>query len=113
MTKKNGTLQISKNSHLGEKTYLYGYGNKFNIDLAKNIKNKISNKDHYKLSLNDNKFNFEDIEMKVGQALVFSQFLVHRSGENKSDNIRFSVQLRYTDLADKEYAKNNYFLFLR
>ena len=113
VTKKNGTLQISKQSHKGEKIYLYGWGNKFNIDIAKNIKNKISNNDHYKLSLNDNKFNFEDIEMKVGQALVFSQFLVHKSGQNKSDSIRFSVQLRYTDLADKEYAKNNYFLFSR
>ena len=34
-------------------------------------------------------------------------------GKNTSDGIRFSVQLRYTDLSDKDYARRNYFLFFK
>jgi hypothetical protein len=47
--------------------------------------------------------------MKLGEALVFSQFMVHRSGENRSDNIRFSLQLRINDLDDDEWAKRKFF----
>jgi phytanoyl-CoA hydroxylase len=113
VTKENGAIQIARSSHKNFKTYLYGKNNKFNIDIGKNVKKKIIDKNHYKLSLDDKKFNFESIKLKFGQVLIFSQFLVHKSGENTSNRIRFSVQLRYTDLSDKDYAKRNYFLFLR
>lgn len=113
VTKNNGALQISKRSHLGLKNYLYGRKNKFNIDLEKNVRKKVLKKDHYDLSLDDKKFNFESIDINIGEALVFSQFLVHKSGLNNSNNIRFTIQLRFTDLADREYAKSNYFLFFR
>ncbi len=36
--------------------------------------------------------------------LVFDQKLVHESGINRSSNIRFSVQIRYSNLEDAEYA---------
>ena len=113
VSQNNGALKVSRGSHLGYKNYLYGKNGKFNVNLEKNIRKKILNKNHYDLSLNDKEFNFETVNMKSGQALVFSQFLVHKSGYNKSNKVRFSVQLRFTDLADQDYAKSNYFLFLR
>ena len=58
-------------------------------------------------SINDSKFT--SITMKLGDALVFSQFLVHRSGKNRSDDIRFSLQLRINDLEDDEWAKRKFF----
>lgn len=36
------------------------------------------------------------VEMKRGDALVFSSFLVHSSNLNISDQIRYSIQLRYS-----------------
>ena len=58
-------------------------------------------------SINDSEFT--SITMKLGEALVFSQFMVHRSGENRSDDIRFSLQLRINDLDDDEWAKRKFF----
>ena len=58
-------------------------------------------------SINDSKFT--SITMKLGDALVFSQFLVHRSGKNRSSDIRFSLQLRINDLNDDEWAKRKFF----
>ena len=55
-----------------------------------------------------NSFRLEDVELKLGQALIFSEFLVHTSGSNISDKIRFSVQLRFTDLSKKEYMLRGY-----
>ena len=47
--------------------------------------------------------------MKVGSILCFSQLLLHKSGRNIStDKIRFSVQIRYNDLADADFAKRKY-----
>ena len=59
---------------------------------------------------NNKKFKFTDVPLNFGEAVVFSQFLVHKSGYNLSDTVRFSVQLRLTDLAQKEYAKRGYFI---
>ena len=50
------------------------------------------------------------VPMKLGQALVFSQFLPHRSGFNRSGTIRFSLQLRFNDLDSAHYAKRAYFI---
>jgi ectoine hydroxylase-related dioxygenase (phytanoyl-CoA dioxygenase family) len=36
------------------------------------------------------------VEMKRGDALFFSSFLIHTSSLNISDEIRYSIQLRYT-----------------
>ena len=58
-------------------------------------------------SINDSKFT--SITMKLGDASVFSQFLVHRSGKNRSSDIRFSLQLRINDLNDDEWAKRKFF----
>jgi len=58
----------------------------------------------------DKSFNFKfyKTKVKLGEALIFSEFLVHKSGRNVSNKIRFSVQLRLTDLMSREYMKRNY-----
>lgn len=56
---------------------------------------------------------YAPVNMKVGEALIFSQFVIHRSGNNKSNQILFSLQLRYNDLDNEEYAKRNYFVIER
>jgi ectoine hydroxylase-related dioxygenase (phytanoyl-CoA dioxygenase family) len=48
------------------------------------------------------------VPMRVGEALVFNQYLVHRSGLNTVDDIRFSAQVRFTNLDDAEYASRGY-----
>ncbi len=84
---KEGCLRVSKKSHKRRKIY-------------KTDKNLIIKK--------KNSFRLEDVELKLGQALIFSEFLVHTSGSNISDKIRFSVQLRFTDLSKKEYMLRGY-----
>lgn len=90
--KKNGCLSIVKGSHKAKKVF----------SMDKNL-----------IIKNTKKFKFIDVPLKFGEAVVFSQFLVHRSGFNLSDTVRFSVQLRLTDLAQKEYAKRRYFIVKR
>lgn len=48
---------------------------------------------------------FESLPMKAGDAVLFSAFLVHRSGRNTSEDFRYSVQYRYNDLADESYVR--------
>lgn len=46
--------------------------------------------------------------LKAGDAVLFSQFLVHRSGDNVTDNIRWSMQMRYNDALDKSFIERHY-----
>jgi len=85
---KNGCLKVVPKSHKNRTIY-------------KNKKNIIQNTKNLR---------FADLPLKLGEILLFSQFLVHKSGINSSQNVRFSVQFRITDLLDKEYAKRNYFV---
>ncbi len=50
-------------------------------------------------------FDFESVPVKLGEALIFNQKLVHKSGVNTSDNVRFSVTLRFSDLSDIDYLR--------
>ncbi len=45
---------------------------------------------------------------EVGDLLVFSAFLVHRSGENVTKNIRWSVQLRYNNMAEPTFQERGF-----
>jgi hypothetical protein len=56
----------------------------------------------------DYKFDFEPIEVKLGQLLIFNQKLVHKSGVNTSNKIRFSIQLRFSDLNCPIYASQGF-----
>ena len=53
---------------------------------------------------------FKNIDTKFGEALLFSTFLVHKSGLNLSKNIRYSINIRFNDITSQDYAKRNYYL---
>ena len=46
---------------------------------------------------------FVSAEVRAGDALFFSAFLVHASGDNTTDAIRWSCHFRYNDLAETTY----------
>ncbi|QKQ51300.1 phytanoyl-CoA dioxygenase family protein [Achromobacter denitrificans] len=50
----------------------------------------------------------ETIEAERGDVVVFKQMLLHRSTPNLSRQIRWTAQLRVTDLADAEYRRQRY-----
>ena len=85
---KEGCLEVCPKSHTEKKIF-------------KKKKNSMQIK-------NPSKFEFTKTKVKLGEALIFSQFLVHRSGTNTSNKIRFSLQLRVTDLLSKEYMERFY-----
>lgn len=47
-------------------------------------------------------------ELNLGETLLFSQLLVHRSGFNASGKPRLTVQLRCADFADRRWRANGY-----
>jgi len=51
-----------------------------------------------------------EIPMKAGQILVFSTLLLHRSGVNTGNRIRYSLNIRYNDLTATDYAERKYYL---
>ncbi|TCP13536.1 phytanoyl-CoA dioxygenase family protein [Simplicispira metamorpha] len=48
------------------------------------------------------------IEAQRGDLVVFKQMLLHRSTPNNSDQIRWTAQLRITDLADPEHRRQRF-----
>ena len=51
---------------------------------------------------------FVSVEAKQGDALFFSSFLVHRSGVNTTDSIRWSCHFRYNNLAEQTFIERGY-----
>ena len=51
---------------------------------------------------------FLPVEVEQGDLLVFSAFLVHRSGTNSTDSIRWSCHFRYNDLAERTFIERGY-----
>jgi len=51
---------------------------------------------------------YKSIEMEAGDALFFSAFLVHRSGDNVTDSIRWSCHFRYNDLEEPTFISRKY-----
>ena len=51
---------------------------------------------------------FVPVETRRGDALVFSAFLVHRSGTNTTDSIRWSCHFRYSNLAEATFVERGY-----
>lgn len=56
----------------------------------------------------DLKGDFVSVPMKAGSALFFSSFLVHKSGENISDEFRYSLEVRFDDFSEESYVKEKY-----
>lgn len=50
----------------------------------------------------------DTVEVELGDTLVFSQLLAHRSGTNSSSRPRLSFQLRLADLAEKNFIDNGF-----
>ena len=59
------------------------------------------------LSEDENK-DFISVEVSTGDVLIFSSFLIHKSGENSSSKPRWSCHFRYNDLDDKTFIDRKY-----
>jgi phytanoyl-CoA hydroxylase len=51
---------------------------------------------------------FVSVEAVQGDVLFFSSFLVHRSGVNITDSIRWSCHFRYNNLAEQTFIERGY-----
>ncbi|MBS1812408.1 MAG: phytanoyl-CoA dioxygenase family protein [Acidobacteria bacterium] len=60
---------------------------------------KVSEGDH---------FNYQSVEVTAGDALFFSSFLLHRSGNNITDSIRWSCHFRYNDISEETFIARRY-----
>ena len=47
-------------------------------------------------------------EFEIGDLLIFSAFLIHRSGDNITNNIRWSIQLRYNNIGEKTFQERGF-----
>ncbi len=54
----------------------------------------------------DKELDFEPVYAKVGDVVVFDSRLVHKSGNNTTDRIRWSLSFRFADLTDKEWIES-------
>jgi phytanoyl-CoA hydroxylase len=51
---------------------------------------------------------YEPVVMELGEVIVFSQLLVHRSGFNRSGLPRLTMQMRFTDSAEPRFLENGF-----
>lgn len=51
---------------------------------------------------------YQSVEINAGDVLFFSAFLVHRSGDNVTDSIRWSCHFRYNDLEEPTFVSRKY-----
>ena len=54
------------------------------------------------------RFPYQSVEVAAGDALFFSAFLLHRSGNNVTDAIRWSCHFRYNDLSEATFIARHY-----
>jgi len=48
------------------------------------------------------------VEVKAGDTLFFSSLLVHRSGNNITDKIRWSVHFRYNNAMEETFGQRRF-----
>jgi hypothetical protein len=53
-------------------------------------------------------FKFVTVEVEKGDALFFSTLLIHRSGNNTSDSIRWSCHFRYNNLCEPTFIQRGF-----
>ncbi len=68
-------------------------------------KNKMSS---FGLVDNFNDNDFVSFDFEQGDVIFFSSFLVHKSGNNITKNIRWSTHFRYNDLDESTFIENGY-----
>ena len=56
--------------------------------------------------LEDDKY--VSVEVEAGDVLFFSSFLVHRSGNNVTDKIRWSCHFKYNDLDEQTFIEKGH-----
>jgi len=90
-TMQNGTIEVAVGSHkeeIANQTWNEENGRATQILIDKNIINKYEQK---------------AVEMKLGELLLFSGYLAHRSGINTSKEHRYSLVGMYHDVSTKEF----------
>ena len=96
VNKHYGSIEVIEGSH---KNGLYDY--KY-IGREKLIKNKKMSPKDINLKKKPN-LKSVIISANPGDIIVFSQFLLHRSTKNKSQKIRWVVQVRHTDISEDSF----------
>jgi len=92
VNKNNGCMQVVKGGHDPERV------------LEHKLEKKAGVKDSWYLYIEDKNIPEDDIvtcEMKVGSVLFLHQLIPHRSLENHSDKVRWSVDLRFQNPKDE------------
>jgi phytanoyl-CoA hydroxylase len=51
---------------------------------------------------------YQQLEFEIGDVLFFSSFLVHRSGINITESIRWSVQLRFNNITEETFINRGF-----
>ena len=51
---------------------------------------------------------YVSVDVKKGDVLFFSSFLVHRSGNNTSQNVRWSMHFRYNDANERNFIDRKF-----
>ena len=93
-----GALQVLPESHkIGFLKSKDSMQNKTNLDALKAVEIEV-----------DEPENFISVPQKQGDALVFSSFLLHRSGTNILDTPRYTLLLKYNDLEDKHFLEQGF-----
>jgi phytanoyl-CoA hydroxylase len=54
------------------------------------------------------KNNFTSLEVKVGDVVCFNSFLIHQSGNNVTENIRWSMHFRYNDMNEASFIRRKF-----
>ena len=96
---KNGSLNVIPESH--KRGFIKDHLNWKNLKVPPNM---LSEEKAKSLGI------FKNIDTGFGEVLLFSTFLVHKSGLNLTKNIRYSINIRFNDLNSQDYAKRNYYL---
>ena len=60
------------------------------------------------ISISNLKKKFISFDIKKGDAIVFSTFLIHQTGINNKNDIRWSLQFRFNNLDEKSFIKRGY-----
>lgn len=56
----------------------------------------------------EKRIEFVPLDTRAGDLVLFSMFLVHRSGNNLKDTHRYALQYRYNDLAEPTFIARGY-----
>jgi ectoine hydroxylase-related dioxygenase (phytanoyl-CoA dioxygenase family) len=51
---------------------------------------------------------FVPVETTIGDCLLFSTFLVHRSGTNSTNRVRWSCHFRFNDMLEKTFIEREF-----